>query len=105
MVRIAAYWSYIVLGIGATLLGPALNPILAEFHLSPSGTGPLFLAGSLGYLLAVLIGGPAGDHWNRGRVLLGGAVLLAFGGVCVFIAPLWALVAIGQCVTSRTASS
>src|SRR5438477_8412734 len=83
MVRIPAYWDYLVLVSGARY-SLRHSPMLAEFHMRPSGTGPLFLAGSVGYLLAVLFGGPADDHWNRGRVLFAGALLLGLGGTFVF---------------------
>jgi len=98
--RFTAYWGFIVLGVGSTLLGPALSPILADFHVSPSGTGPLFLGGSAGYVLAVLIGGPAGDRWNRGSILQAGALLMGVGGVLLALVPAWSLLVAGFCVLS-----
>jgi fucose permease len=88
---LTAYWCFIVLGASSTLLGPALLPILSDYHISPSGAGPLFLASSTGYVLAVLFGGPAGDHWERRVVLRVGAGLFSAGMAAVFIAPIWAL--------------
>lgn len=98
MARITAYWCFIVLGAGSTLLGPALLPILADFHITPAGSGPLFLASSFGYLLAVLIGGPAGDHWSRRLVLRAGAAILCLGLAALFVAPAWLLVIGAMCV-------
>jgi fucose permease len=92
MARISAYWGFIVIGAGGTLLGPALLAILADFHVTPAAAGPLFLAYSLGYLAAVLIGGPAGDHWSRQRVLRAGAAVLCLGLVALFLAHIWILV-------------
>jgi len=94
MVRLSAYWCFIVLGIGGTLLGPALSSILADFKLTPADAGQLFFASALGYLIAVLVGGPSGDHWDRRIVLLAGAALMCAGFVAVFIAPIWILVVI-----------
>jgi fucose permease len=94
MVRLTAYWGFIVLGAGNTLLGPALLPILADFHVTPSQAGPLFLASSVGYLLAVLIGGPAGDRWSRRVVMLAGALVLCLGLVAISVTPFW-IVTIG----------
>jgi MFS transporter, FHS family, glucose/mannose:H+ symporter len=88
---LTSYWCFVVLGASATLLGPALLPILSDFKISPSGAGPLFLANSTGYLLAVLFGGPAGDYWERRVVLRVGAAFFSAGMAAVFIAPVWAL--------------
>jgi fucose permease len=93
MLRPSAYWGFIVLGIAGTLLGPALLPILSEFHASPSQSGELFFASSCGYVFAVLVGGPAGDRWSRGLLLRTGAVVLCLGLALVAVAPAWALVA------------
>jgi fucose permease len=98
VVRVTAYWGFVVLGVANTILGPALLPILAEFHISPSGAGPLFLASSVGYVLAVLIGGPAGDHWNRGLVLRAGAAVMCFGLAILFLSPFWLVLVAGLCV-------
>jgi fucose permease len=100
MVRPTAYWGFIVLGIATTLLGPALLPILSDFHMSPVSTGALFFASSLGYVVAVLTGGPAGDHWSRGLLLRTGALILCIGLGCLALAPVWILVAACLCVIS-----
>jgi fucose permease len=100
MLRPSAYWGFVVLGVAGTLLGPALLPILSEFHMSPSQSGVLFLASSAGYVFAVLVGGPAGDRWSRGLVLRAGAVVLCAGLALVAVAPAWALVAASLCVVS-----
>jgi fucose permease len=99
LLRFTAYWCFIILGASATLLGPALLPILSDFNISPSGSGPLFLAGSIGYLLAVLVGGPAGDHWERRIVLRVGAAALCAGLAAVFIAPVWTLAILAFALT------
>ncbi len=100
LVRPSAYWGFIVLGIAGTLLGPALLPILSEFHMTPSQSGALFLASSFGYICAVLIGGPAGDRWSRGLLLRMGAFVLCAGLALAAVAPAWALVAASLCVVS-----
>lgn len=100
MLRPSAYWGFVVLGVAGTLLGPALLPMLAEFHASPSQTGVLFLASSFGYVFAVLIGGPAGDRWSRGLLLRTGAVVLCAGLALMAVVPAWGLVAASLCVVS-----
>jgi len=100
MLRPSAYWGFVVLGVASSLLGPALLPILSDFHMSASQSGVLFLASSCGYVLAVLVGGPSGDRWNRGLVLRTGAFVLCAGLALVAIAPVWVLVATSLCVVS-----
>ncbi len=100
MLRPSAYWGFVVLGISGTLLGPAMLPILSDFHATPSQSGVLFLASSIGYVVAVLVGGPAGDRWSRGLLLRAGALVLCAGLALVAVAPAWALVALSLCVVS-----
>jgi MFS transporter, FHS family, glucose/mannose:H+ symporter len=88
-VRVAGYWGFVVLGAGNTLLGPALLPILTTFHISPSGSGPLFVANTLGYTVAVLVGGPAGDHFGKRATLSLGALLYLIGLLGFAFSPAW----------------
>ncbi len=90
-VRVAGYWGFVVLGVGNTLLGPALLSILGTFHISPSGSGPLFVTNTLGYTAAVLVGGPAADHFGKRASLSLGALLYLIGLVCFALAPVWIL--------------
>ena len=89
MVRLSAYWGFIVLGMGGTLLGPALLQVLGAYHISPSGAGILFIAGTVGYTVAVLVGGPAGDVVSRRLVLLAGALIFSAGLAGFAEAPSW----------------
>lgn len=88
-IRLTAYWGFIVLGIGNTVIGPALQGILDTYHVTPAEAGALFFASSFGYFLAVLIGGPAGDRWGRGHVLQAGGALYALGFAAFAFAPSW----------------
>ncbi|HXT35825.1 MAG TPA: MFS transporter [Chloroflexota bacterium] len=88
-VRIAAYWGFIVLGAGNTILGPALLSVLGSYHIAPSGAGPLFVANTVGYTLAVLVGGPASDHFGKKAILVAGAALYLLGLACFAGSPLW----------------
>ncbi len=89
LTRVAAYWSFIVLGAGNVFLGPALSPLLSAFHVSPSASGLLFIASTTGYLIGVLVGGPSGDRWGRRAVLLTGAVLYGLGLAGFGLATAW----------------
>jgi fucose permease len=90
-VRISAYSGFIVIGIGGTILGPALLQLLSDYQMPPSGAGALFFAGTAGYMLAVLTGGPASDRIGKGFVLATGAVVYALGLAGVALAPSWLL--------------
>jgi fucose permease len=89
LTRVAAYWSFIVIGAGNVFLGPALSPLMVAFHVSPSASGLLFIASTLGYLVGVLVGGPSGDRWGRRAVLLTGAVLYGLGLAAFGLAEAW----------------
>ena len=94
MLRPTAYWGFIVLALPGTMLGPSLLPMLADFHMTPASTGPLFFAMSCGYIVAALVGGPAGDHLGRAVLLPAGAVILGVGLLGVAVVPAWALLAL-----------
>lgn len=98
MVRLSAYWGFIVLGVGGTLLGPALLTILGTFHISPSGAGALFASGTIGYVLAVLIGGPASDRFGKRTLLMAGAATYALGLGGFALAPSWPLLVLAQLI-------
>lgn len=91
MVRPTAYWGFIVIGVGNTMLGSALPSILRTFQIPPSGAGALILAGTIGYLISVLIGGPAGDRFGRRIVLAAGAGIYVVGLGLFALAPTWPL--------------
>ncbi|HWE63523.1 MAG TPA: MFS transporter [Chloroflexota bacterium] len=91
MVRLSAYWGFIVIGVGNTMIGPALLSILGTFHVAPSGAGELFIASTVGYMLSVLIGGPASDHFGKRNLLMAGAALYAVGLGGFALAPSWLL--------------
>lgn len=98
MVRLSAYWGFIVLGMSGTLLGPALLQVLGTYHISPSGAGVLFIAGTIGYTAAVLVGGPAGDVVSRRLVLLAGALIFTLGLAGFAEAPSWWLAVAAECI-------
>jgi fucose permease len=99
VVRLSAYWGFIVLGVGGTILGPALLTILGAFHISPAASGALFACGTIGYVLAVLIGGPASDHFGKRALLMAGATTYALGLGGFALAPSWWLMLSAQFVS------
>ena len=99
MIRPTAYWGFIVLGAGGTILGPALLSILATYHMPDSAASILFVAGTIGYTLAVLIGGPASDRFGKRRVMIGGTAAYVVG-LCGFaLAPSWLLAVVAMFVS------
>jgi fucose permease len=88
-VRVSAYWGFIVIGVGGTILGPALLQILAGYHEPPSASGALFFAGTAGYMVAVLTGGPGSDRLGKRLILSTGAAVYAVGMAAFALAPNW----------------
>lgn len=81
--RYASFYTYFIVGVLLTLIGPLIPAIRDEFHLTHGAVARVFVYQSAGYAAAVLLGGAAADRYNRKRLLTSGffflgASLLAF---------------------------
>lgn len=86
-----AFFSFVVLGMPGALLNVAWSPsIRATFGLSLDAVGVLFLASTLGYMVAGSSSGRVMAHLGAGRMLILSAVISAGGLLGFALAPTWA---------------
>jgi fucose permease len=77
-----SFLGFIMIGVAATLIGPAFAPIMKEFNISLAVLGFLASAWNMGYLLA-FIGGIVSDHYGETFVL--SISLLVVGSALGFV--------------------
>ncbi len=92
-----AYASFVVLGIPGAMLGIAWTSeqwpsIQRTFNLDVDAVGALFLASTIGYSFASVIGGRLFGRFNSSTLFLGGALLSALAYLAYAFMPSWWLI-------------
>ena len=92
---VAYYLQFICLGLGAGIMGPTLPSLAEQTQTRVGQLGALFLAGSIGGTLGVVVGGRLLDRVRGNRAL---GLAQGWSAVCMLLIPLlpsaWLLVAI-----------
>src|SRR5712691_6510363 len=65
--------------------GPLLVPLSTQLHISLATTGLLYVVWSTGYLPGALVGGAMLDRYGPRRVLLGAALIVLCGMLCIYL--------------------
>src|SRR2546425_9126835 len=65
--------------------GPLLVPLSTQLHISLTTTGLLYVIWSTGYLPGALFGGAMLDRYGPRRVLLGAALIVLCGMLCIYL--------------------
>src|SRR6266702_3059584 len=65
--------------------GPLLVPFSLQLHISLSTAGLLYVTWSTGYLPGALVGGAMLDRYGPRRVLLGAALIVLCGMLCIYL--------------------
>jgi len=65
--------------------GPLLVPLSTQLHISLTTTGLLYVIWSTGYLPGALVGGAMLDRYGPRRVLLGAALIVLCGMLCIYL--------------------
>ncbi len=81
--RCASFYSYFMIGIFLTLVGPIIPAIREEFLLSHGAVARVFIYQSVGLAVAVLIGGAAADRYDRKRLIVCGFLFVG-ASMCAF---------------------
>lgn len=97
---LAAYASFILLGMYAGLLGLAWPSMRAEFGLELDAAGVLLLLSTTGYLMGSFVTGPLAARIGSGNMFILGAALMVFGLAGFAVAPSWVLIIITGFIAS-----
>jgi len=97
---LAAYASFILLGMYAGLLGLAWPSMRAEFGLEVDAAGVLLLLSTMGYLMGSFVTGPLAARIGSGNMFILGAALMFFGLAGFAAASTWVLIIITGFIAS-----
>ena len=86
---LAAYISFVPIGIATVLLGPMLPTLSARWSLNYAQAGALFNAQYLASTLAVMLSGVLASRWGFRFAIKTGLVLIAVGVFLLLAGPKW----------------
>ena len=88
-VFVASIWAFTGFGATLTVAGPLLQPIRETFARGQAEMGLVFLVASVAYIITVMAGTAASDHYGRRPFILAGPTLILAGFVIVTVSPNW----------------
>jgi fucose permease len=84
-ITLAACLIFWVFVFGDSGWGPLLVPLSTQLHISLTTAGLLYVIWSTGYLPGALVGGAMLDRYGPRRVLLGAALIVLSGMLCIYL--------------------
>src|ERR1700730_13549446 len=84
-ITLAACLIFWVFVFGDSGWGPLLVPLSTQLHISLTTAGLLYVIWSTGYLPGALFGGAMIDRYGPRRVLLGAALIVLSGMLCIYL--------------------
>src|SRR5216683_6036233 len=84
-ITLAACLVFWVFVFGDSGWGPLLVPLSTQLHISLTTAGLLYVIWSTGYLPGALVGGAMLDRYGPRRVLLGAALIVLSGMLCIYL--------------------
>jgi len=88
-VFLASIWTFTGFGAALTVMGPLLQPIRETFERGQAEMGLVFLVASAAYIIAVMAGTTASDHYGRRPFVLAGPAFILAGFVIAAVSPTW----------------
>ena len=84
-ITLAACLIFWVFVFGDSGWGPLLVPLSTQLHISLTTAGLLYVIWATGYLPGALVGGAMLDRYGPRRVLLGAALIVLSGMLCIYL--------------------
>src|SRR3989442_4218113 len=84
-ITLAACLIFWVFVFGDSGWGPLLVPLSTQLHISLTTAGLLYVIWSTGYLPGAVVGGAMLDRYGPRRVLLGAALIVLCGMLCIYL--------------------
>ncbi len=97
-VFLASVWTFTGFGATLTVMGPLLQPIRETFARGQAEMGLVFLVASAAYIIAVMAGTTASDHYGRRPFVLAGPAFILAGFVIAAVSPTWTVFLAGAFV-------